>query len=93
MSFTQDFDARFSLAFYEVHYWPNIRRVLVIHKPTHEVEPMLTDVRITHECDDSTVFILALALADAGVPSGGVFRHDADGTVWRITESQRAVKA
>lgn len=93
MSFTDAFDPRFGLSFYEVHYWPHINRVLVIHKPSYDSAPIVTDIVITHKVDESVVYVLATALADAGVPSGGIVRHHIDGSMWREVNPGTVVPA
>lgn len=73
---------------FEVHYWPTTGRILVIHIPNFGVSadiPILTELHVTgeHNSPDlrDATYLMALAVSDAGNPSGGLVEHRADGTV------------
>ncbi len=81
MSFTDDFDPRFSASFYEVHSWSSQGRILVINKPHYESSPVVTEVLVNTSERSSATVIVALALASAGDPAGEVFEHDRYGQI------------
>lgn len=73
---------------FDVHYWPNTGRILVVHIPNFGAfadEPILTELHVTGERDSAdlrdTTYLMALALSDAGNPAGGLTEHRSDGTV------------
>lgn len=77
---------------FEVHYWPQQSRILVIHVPAGTGDgPILTDLRIVQAdernrpvfgaADHDGTFVVALALAEAGRPAGELFRHEPDGAI------------
>lgn len=81
---------------YEVHFWGETGRILIVHIPNFGVsadEPILTELHVTGSRASYTLreatWLMALALAEAGKPAGGLVEHAADGTVC-VTHEQAA---
>lgn len=83
--FAYDFDPRFSVRFFEVHFWPATGRVLTINADGGK-EPILADITITVSgaTVSDTAFLVALALCDAGSPVGTLVEHESDGRTWAV---------
>lgn len=73
-------DPRIFVRAFEVHYWPAAGRVLLINIEPAADGPVVTDLRIAGGGDEAA-FSIALALVEAGDPTGDPVRHNADGSI------------
>lgn len=79
-----DIDNRHYFEFFEVHYWPHLGRVLTLNKPSGQ-DPVTMELVVsagdyaTFRADNTA--LVSAALAEAGDPSGELFRHNQDGSI------------
>jgi hypothetical protein len=81
-----DTDKRWYVTAFEVHYWPSIGRILMIHLTGMGSAPLVTEITVnvgTGSTQDTTM-VTAHALAQFADPTGDVVRHGASGRMERI---------
>ncbi len=79
-----DIDSRYYLQFFEVHFWPHLGRVLTVNKPSGQDPVTMLVIVSPAEWEafrEDNTSVVAAALAEAGDPSGVLFRHNQDGSI------------
>lgn len=75
---------------YEVHYWPWTGRILTVHiSSATEQVPITMEVIVTGDAQTPSLYdntmLVALALAQAGQPTGELFKHKRDGSIVSVS--------
>ncbi len=88
-----DIDARVFAAYFDVHTWPALGRILMINKPTYSAEPVITELLVNADDHRTATFVVGLALAQAGDPTGAYFEHGSDGSIveLHLTGAQKGI--